>query len=328
MVLDPKPDEQVRLSGRVYRGSSGNYWIHVSGDPTEYVLKLKGTLKKELVYSQSGSRAKKVTEAKKRRITDPVTVGDIVEFDAASKIIDAVQARKTELARTSPGSHEQHVLVANLDTLFIVVSAANPQPNLWMLDRFLVISENEDIFTQVVVNKMDLSENVEATKAIFAPYVKLGYHVHYTSAKQCLGIDELIEALRGGVGAFAGNSGVGKSSLLNAIQPGLTLKTGDIGLITHKGRHTTTQAELIPILDGETWIADTPGLRQLEFWGIVRDEIEHGFPEIRDHLGLCQYSNCTHRSEPGCAVTAAVERGEIDARRYRSYVQIFDETAV
>jgi ribosome biogenesis GTPase len=315
----------LKLEGRVIRGSSGNYTVHVPGDDSVYLVRLKGTLKKELVYSEGSSRPRRVINARKRRVTDPVTVGDLVLFDSEQNIIEEVLPRTSELARRAPGSREQHVLVANLDTMFCVVAAANPPPELWILDRFIVVAENEELCTEIVVNKCDLVEDQTALRAFFEPYLRIGFAVHYVSAKRDIGITELRDRFRGTVAAFAGNSGVGKSSLLNAIQPGLTLKTGQISEISGRGRHTTTQAELIPVLGGESWIADTPGLRQLDFWQIDRAEVEYGFREINDLAPLCQFGDCAHRNEPGCAVLAAVAEGRVDERRWRSYVQLYDE---
>jgi ribosome biogenesis GTPase / thiamine phosphate phosphatase len=315
----------LKLEGRVYRGSSGRYWVHVPGDPTEYTVRLKGTLKKDLVYSEGSSRPKRVVNTRKRRVTDPVTVGDLVVFDSEHDMIESVAPRSAELARKSPSSSEQHVLVANLDALFCVVAAAHPPPDLWIIDRFIVVAENQEIRLKIVVNKCDRVDNLEETKRLFAPYEKMGYPVYYTSAKQGMGIEDLREQMRGRVAAFAGNSGVGKSSLLNAIQPGLTLKTGDLSESTQSGKHTTTQAELIPVIDGESWLADTPGLRQLDFWQIDSGEVEYGFVEIHDRAHHCQFNNCTHRNEPGCAVLAAIQTGEVDPRRWRSYVELYEE---
>ena len=261
----------MKLQGRVYRGSSGNYWVQVPGSEKVYIVRLRGTLKKELVYSQSGSNPRRVVSARKRRLTDPVTVGDLVTFDTDTKTIESVAERISELSRKSPSSREQHVLVANLATLFCVVSAADPPPNLWILDKFIVVAENQELSIEIIVNKIDLASESrdDSLRQQFGVYERIGYPVHYVSARQEIGIGSLKERLTGKIAAVAGNSGVGKSSLLNTIQQGLKLKTGEVSLITHKGKHTTTQAELIPLFDdGESWLADTPGLQHLDFWEI------------------------------------------------------------
>jgi ribosome biogenesis GTPase len=309
--------------GTVFKGTSGNYYVRVRGGEDVYIVKLRGNLKKELEYSTSSSRPRRVTHARKRRATDPVSVGDTVIINTSSKMIEQVLPRRSEFARTTPGGHEQHVLVANLDTVFVTFSAANPAPNFWLLDRFLVAAEAVELKPQIIVNKMDLSKDISLTKRDFEVYERIGYRVHYTSTKLRLGIAELLSDLRGKIAAFAGPSGVGKSSLLNTIQPGLKLKTSEVGEITHKGRHTTTTAELIPLRDEiDTWVADTPGLRQVDFWEVDREEIELCFPEFESLLGICQFNNCSHQTEPGCAIRTASREGKIDARRYDSYVQM------
>ncbi|MDR3707299.1 MAG: ribosome small subunit-dependent GTPase A [Capsulimonadaceae bacterium] len=311
------------LDGTVFRGESGNYSVRVRGGTQVYVVRLRGNLKKDLEYSTSGSRPRRVMRTRKRCTTDPVAVGDTVTFDPNTKTIERVAARRSELARTSPSGHEQHVLVANLDNVFVTCSAANPQPDFWLLDRFLVASEAADLVAQIIVNKMDLAVDADETRREFEVYERVGYRVHFVSAKAGEGIDGLTRELMGRISAFAGPSGVGKSSLLNTIQPGLKLKTGVVGEITHKGRHTTTTAELIPIaFDADTWVADTPGLRQMHFWEVDKAEIEYCFPEFDLLIGQCQFGNCTHQTEPGCGVRDAVRQGAINQRRYESYVQI------
>lgn len=318
----PDPTTQpVLAEGTVFRVQSGNYWVHTPDG--NVVGKLRGNLKKELVYSTSGSRPRRVERARKRRSTDPLAVGDRVLVDPALHTIEVVLPRRTELSRDAPAGRGQHVLVANLDRVFIVSAAANPQPDLWLLDRFLVMAEAAEIAPSLVVNKVDLVDapGREALEAQFAVYARIGYPVHYAAAKRGVGIEELRDALRGHICAFAGPSGVGKSSLLNALQPGLTLKEGDVGEVTHKGRHTTTTAELLPF-EGGGWVADTPGLRQVDFWQVDKDDIPFCFPEFGPYHGKCRFADCRHHTELGCAVRAAVERGDIDARRYGSYAQM------
>lgn len=314
------------IEGVVFRGSSGSYFVRpVGADPhhwREYVLRLRGNLKKELVFTTSGSRPKRVASARKRRSTDPIAVGDRVLFDPEQGTIEQVLPRSSELARLSPTTREQHVLVANLDTVFMVFAAANPPPDLRLLDRFLVVAEAAELGAEIVVNKIDLATDVQETRALFAPYEKIGYKVHFVSAKKGQGMGEFRGALRGKISAFAGPSGVGKSSLLNALSPGLKLKTGETSAQTGRGRHTTTSAELIPIKDEpDTWIADTPGFQNLEFWDVAAEEIVLCFPEFEGYAVSCQFGDCTHRSEPGCAVRDALDSGDISPERYRSYLE-------
>jgi ribosome biogenesis GTPase len=313
----------MQREGVVYRGNSGLYEIRVSGDASAaYTARLKGTLKKELIYSTSGSRPLRVTSTRKRRATDPIAIGDRVIFDPDEHLIVEVLPRHSELARSSPQSGEQHVLVANLDTVFVVFAAAEPKPDPWLLDRFLVLVEAADLTAEIVINKCDLVSDLSTTQSLLEPYQSAGYRVYYLSARQSVGIDELREALTGKISAFSGPSGVGKSSILNRIKPGLKLKTAEVGEITFKGRHTTTTGELIPLDDYSSWVADTPGLRQVDFWEFDKENLEHCFPEFRDYLSDCQYANCIHTNEPGCRLRDAVATGKVDDRRYRSFLQI------
>lgn len=309
--------------GIVFRVSSGNYFVRAH-DMGEVACKLRGNLKKELVYSTSDSRAQRVDQARKRRSTDPIAVGDRVRIDAELGMIEEILPRHSELSRYASGQRGQHVLVANLDQLYVVVAADNPPPDLWLMDRFLVMAEAAEIPPAIIVNKMDRVEGDETNvRAMAALYEKIGYPVLCVSAKRGWGLDTLRDALLGRISAFAGPSGVGKSSLLNALQPGLQLKIGVKEEITRQGRHTTTTAELVPWPGrDDTWVADTPGLRQVDFWEVDRDDIPFCFPEFAPFIPECRFHNCRHHTELGCAVRAAVEAGQIDAHRYQSYVQM------
>lgn len=314
--------------GIVFRTHSGNYFVQLDGGET-VVCKLRGNLKKELVYSTSDSRPRRVESAKKRRSTDPLTVGDRVRVDADQAIIEEVLPRRSDLSRLSPSGRGQHTLVANLDQAFLMTAAAYPRPDWWQMDRFLVLAEAADIAPRLILNKADRLEGESAeiraaAEAGAAVYAAIGYPVFWTSAKTGQGIEAVRDALRGRVSAFAGPSGVGKSSLLNAVEPGLTLKTGDIGDVTFQGKHTTTTAELLP-LTGGGWVADTPGLRQVDFWEVDADQIQFCFPEFAPYLGGCRFAGCLHRDEPECAVRAGVDSGAIVRRRYDSYVQMTGE---
>ena len=187
-----------------------------------------------------------------------------------------------------------------------------------MLARFLVIAEKQKIPVVIVANKIDLVEN---PKDSFGMYESIGYRVIYTSTKNETGLEELRTQLQKKISAFAGPSGVGKSSLLNALQPGLGLAVNEISKVMNKGRHTTVSRQLFP-LDGGGYVADTPGWKSLGLWDTEPEEIDAYFPELRNLVQNCQFSDCTHQHEPGCAVLAALKEGKIYAERYESFVRL------
>jgi ribosome biogenesis GTPase len=214
----------------------------------------------------------------------------------------------------------EQVIVANPDQAVFVFSCADPPPNFRVLDRFLVVAERQAIPALICANKMDLVEAQSAREA-FAVYQAIGYPVLFTSAKRGRGIGALRKALTGKLNVLSGPSGTGKTSLLNALQPGLGLRTRAVRAKTRKGHHTTVVPELLP-LEGGGFVADTPGLRSVGLWDIEPEELDAYFPEIRPLVEGCAFSDCTHLHEPGCAVIAAVERGAIDPERYDSYCRM------
>jgi ribosome biogenesis GTPase len=189
-----------------------------------------------------------------------------------------------------------------------------------MLDRFLVIAEKQEIPAVIVANKVDLVGQ-EAAEAIFDIYSELGYPIIYTSAKTGQGVEELRAVLTGKISALAGPSGVGKSSLLNAMQPGLGLEVDEVSQALNKGVHTTVVRQLFPLADGG-YVADTPGWKSLALWDTEPEEIDGYFPELRELVPHCQFSDCTHTHEPGCAVLEAVEKGNVYQERYESYLRL------
>ncbi len=259
------------------------------------------------------------------RLGNVATIGDWVDIklrDDGKGMIVAIEPRKKMLIRSdpTPGGEYKQIIIANPDQAVFIFSCAQPQPRFGMLDRFLVIAEKQTIPALIVANKTDLIEMKEAER-LFGHYPSLGYPVIYTSVALNSGIDELKARLVGKVSVFAGPSGVGKSSLLNHLLPGTDISTAQVSQATNTGRHTTVFREMYAIPEGG-YIADTPGLRTISFWDIQLEELDGYFPEFRELVGQCQFNDCTHDHEPDCAVKAALARGDIHPRRYRSYLSI------
>lgn len=293
------------MRGLIVRSQSGFYTVETTAG--SYSCQLRGRLKRG------------------KRLGDIVAVGDWVEFSplhGGAGVIEAVEPRQRLLSRLAPtpqGEYQQ-ILIANPDQAVFVFACANPEPHLGMLDRLLVVAEKQGLPALVVANKVDLVD-FEQAQALFSHYEPLGYPLIYTSAKNKFGLLELAENLSGKVSVLAGPSGAGKSSLLNCIQPGLGLAVRSVSQATHKGRHTTVVRQLFP-LEGGGYVADTPGLKALSLWDIQPEELDGYFPELRKFVAECQFSDCTHMHEPGCAVQAALGRGEVNPDRYASYVRM------
>jgi ribosome biogenesis GTPase len=290
-------------SGLVIKAQSGFFTVQTEQGPV--VAQLRGRLTKE------------------RLDTDVIALGDRVKVEILpdeTAIIEEVEERKRVLSRQAPGREIEQVLVANPDQAIIIFSCAEPDPNFRLLDRFLVMTEREDIPARIVANKIDLVKPRSARQE-FGEYERLGYPVHYTSALTGKGMSKLRKALKGKLSVFAGPSGAGKSTLLNAIQEGLGLPTREVSEATGKGVHTTVVPELLA-LDVGGYVADTPGLKALALWDIEPEELDAYFVEIRPLVAECEFSDCTHIHEPGCAVIEAVQRGKISPERYDSYLRI------
>jgi ribosome biogenesis GTPase / thiamine phosphate phosphatase len=293
------------LEGLVIRAQSG--FLTVQTDAGAYTCRLRGRLKQG---EQDG---------------DIVAVGDRVSIspqEDGSGVIETVHERNAEFARVRTGIKREfrQILLANPDQIVAVFACAEPAPSLRMLDRFLVIAEKQLVEAVIVANKLDLVPEAQA-RATFSLYEDLGYPVVYTSARTGQGIDQLRDHLKGKLSALAGPSGVGKSSLLNAIQPDLGLQVRTVSEATSKGRHTTQVRALFP-LDVGGYVADTPGLRSLALWDTEPEELDAYFIEMRHLVADCQFSDCTHTHEPGCAVLAAVESGTVADQRYHSYLRL------
>jgi ribosome biogenesis GTPase / thiamine phosphate phosphatase len=303
--LDPHWRALPPESARVLSFVGGVYAVELgSGEVVEG--RLRGRLKLE------------------QRTGDRVVAGDevmVVRQEDGGATIESVEPRRSELARRAPGkgSRRAKVLVANVDQVVVVVAAAEPEPRLRLIDRLLVLAESNEVPSLIIVNKVDLTTAGEV-ESLFAAYPIAGYPVIATSVATGAGIAELRAHLCDRNSVLTGPSGVGKSSLLNALEPGLKLRVGAISEAVRKGQHTTVSSLLIPLECGG-YVADTPGLREVGLWRIEANELPRLFPEFRGLAEACRYgSNCTHVHEPRCAVKAAVERGEIDRGRYESFV--------
>lgn len=257
---------------------------------------------------------------------DLVAVGDqaLIEIhEDGSGSIAQVLPRKSVLSRQLSGvNYEyQQILLANPDQVLFVFACAQPDPSLRMLDRFLVVAEKQQIPAVIVANKLDLVTR-EHAQALFEVYRRIGYDLIYTSTLTGEGIPELKSRLQGKLNSLAGPSGVGKTSLLNSVQPGLAQEVGAVSRgLTGKGMHTTQVKQLFP-LDAGGYLADVPGLRTLALWDIQGEELDAYFREIAPLVPECQFNDCTHSHEPGCAVRKAAEEGRIDPRRYDSYLRL------
>ena len=251
-----------------------------------------------------------------------VAAGDRVMFRPADNnegIIERVEPRHGVLCRTSRG--RQHVIVSNVDQMLIMSSASEPTIKPHLIDRLLVTAEKSDITPVICINKIDLVEPADL-QPLAGVYGQMGYRVILLSVHQGVGVDQVRELVRGRQSVLIGQSGVGKSSLLNEIEPGLDLRVSKVSTDTQKGRHTTTAAELIPlVMDG--YIVDTPGIRQFQLWDVIPEEVIGFFRDLRPYVNLCQYPDCTHTHEASCAIKDAVADGRLDARRYESYCQLY-----
>lgn len=254
----------------------------------------------------------------------PVAVGDEVCFRTLPEgagVLEEVLPRKTKLSRPAVGGRSlEQVVVANVDQVLIVVAAARPKGKQGFVDRVLVAAVRGGIRPAVCVNKIDLLPR-EKVEEKFGPYRDIGLHLILTSVPRKEGIDELREVLKDRKTVFAGPSGVGKSSLLNEIQPGVRLRTGEISDRTSKGRHITSRVTLFP-LDGGGYVVDTPGMRAFGLWGADPNDVQGAFPEILEASDRCRFRDCLHRVEPRCAIRADLEAGKILKSRYDSYLRM------
>ena len=298
------------LTGLIIRAQSVFFFVLSEGKTQPVTCQLRGRLKQG------------------RKESDLAAIGDQVRYtllEDGSGSIEEVLPRKSEIVRLDPrpqGEYRQ-ILLANPDQAVFVFACANPEPRLRMLDRFLVIAEKQNVPAVIVANKVEVV-GLEKAREIFGFYPELGYPVIYTSAREKLGVEELRETLQGKLSALAGPSGVGKSSLMNAIQPGLGIAVGEISSYNDKGKHTTNFRQLHPLVGGG-WVADAPGWKSLALWDTEPEEIDAYFPELAPLVEACQFSDCSHTHEPGCAVLAGVKSGKVRQERYDSYLRLKEE---
>lgn len=265
--------------------------------------------------------------------TDFITVGDNVEFDInkdGTGVITKIEERKNHLSRKLPkvrgasyrGERMKQVVAANIDNVVIVTSVLFPEFNNRVLDRFLVAAESSYLNIIIVLNKIDLDDSGISKKWELL-YKNLGYKIIITSVKSGEGISSLKDEIREARNLFWGHSGVGKSSLLNKMFPDLKLKIGEVSQFSSKGTHTTVTSVLIKV-EENTFIIDTPGIREIDPYGIRKADLGHYFIEFADYINKCKFNTCTHHHEPGCEVIEAVKKGIISEERYDSYLRILD----
>lgn len=301
------------MTGLVYK-STGSWYIVRDEQGQLWNARMKGVLKLDEITS-----------------TNPVAVGDRVSFEiesaaSATAVIDEILPRHNYINRQSPRhKHQHHIVAANLDQTLLVATLKEPKTSQGFIDRFLVAAAMYHVTPLIVFNKADLyrQKEMDRFEALRSMYEAIGYRVLLVSAATGQGMDELLATLTGKTTLLSGHSGVGKSSLLNSWFPGMNRKTQDVSGWSGKGQHTTTFAEMFDLLQGGK-IIDTPGMREFGLVDISKQELSHYFSEMKPLLQDCQFNNCLHYNEPGCAVKQAVQEGRIHEDRFISYLSILD----
>ncbi len=300
------------MHGLVIR-NTGSWYTVQADDKTTWECKVKGNFRLKGIRS-----------------TNPVAIGDRVEFnplDGQTALITGIDDRKNYVIRKSANlSKQSHILAANVDQCFLFVTLRQPETSTIFIDRFLASAEAYRIPVVLIFNKTDLldDEDKELLAGLIHLYTTVGYACRSVSAQTGDGVEELRELLKGNVTLLSGNSGVGKSTLINRLFPQLNLKTSEISDANNTGKHTTTFSEMFPV-ENEGFIIDTPGIKGFGTFDMEREEIGHYFKDIFHFSAQCRFNNCTHTHEPGCAVLAAVERHDISQSRYNSYLSILDD---
>jgi ribosome biogenesis GTPase len=301
------------MQGIVYK-STGSWYVVKSDNGQIHAARIKGVFKIDGITS-----------------TNPIAVGDVVDIEPENEVegtvmITGIHSRKNYINRQSPSHRKQHhIVAANLDQCLLVATLREPRTSQGFIDRFLVACTSFHIPVWIVFNKADLYREKDKEKYTEwqSMYAAAGYQTLLISVKEKQGLEELKELLKDKVTLFSGHSGVGKSSLINQLMPELDLRTKEVSGWSGKGLHTTTFAEMFDLPDGGR-IIDTPGIREFGLVDISRQELSHYFPEMKACIGDCQFNNCLHLNEPGCAVKAAVEEGRIHIDRYVSYLTLLE----
>jgi ribosome biogenesis GTPase len=329
-------DGRPTFTGVVYKKTIGNYTVHNEGRAV--VCELSNRIRKQLIYptADPGNVHHRVQKVVELEHMDPLAVGDEVRYIQAEDgkgLIVELLPRRNKLTRRSavpkPLHHGAHpfeqIIVTNVDQVVPVLAAAQPEPKWNLLDRYLASAEAGEIPALICITKLDLVKGKEeGLQDALSEYRQIGYPSILTSTISGEGIDEIRTALTGHISVMVGKSGVGKTALLNALQPGLGLRVKEVNQVTGKGRHTTTNLEMFP-LEGGGAIVDTPGMREFGMWDAV-DDIALLFSEMRPLVGKCRFGlDCTHDEEPGCAIRKAVMAGQISPRRYQSFISLKDE---
>jgi ribosome biogenesis GTPase len=329
MNIKDKNEDDI---GVVFRKTLGHYAVHTHGREIDCVL--SSLIHKQLIFPTADPTSLRHTVQEVREIdhVDPVAIGDRVRYVDAGEgrgMIVEVLPRDSKLSRPAPVPGQrvfEQVIVSNADLILPVFSAANPTPKWGLLDRYLVTAEAAGLPTLIIINKLDLAWKNPELNADIEIYRRIGYPVLLVSAVSGEGLEELKQTLQGKLSVFIGKSGVGKTSLLNAIQPGLglrvkTVSNGEVG----KGRHTTTHLEMFE-LDFGGALVDTPGMREFGLWNIAGEELADLFPEMAMFVGQCKFGlSCHHDREPGCAIRKAVVAGAVSPYRYQSYMRLREE---
>ncbi|MFI3212605.1 MAG: ribosome small subunit-dependent GTPase A [Eubacteriales bacterium] len=287
------------MQGKIIRGIAGFYYVHVK-DSGIYECKAKGVFRKNQLKPLVGDRVQI----------------EIIDEEKKKGNIEKIEDRKNQLVRPA---------VANIDQALVIFSIIKPDPNFNLLDRFLIMMDTRQIPSIICFNKLDIASE-EEQKKIQEAYAKSGFPVYFLSAKEEQGLDVILSLLEGKTTAVAGPSGVGKSSVINLLQSGIAMETGEISEKISRGKHTTRHTQLITINE-DSYIMDTPGFSSLGLFDLTKEELREYYEEFTPYHDLCKFQGCSHIHEPSCSVKEAVELGEISQLRYDNYKQLYQEIA-